>query len=132
MESMTIVKVDSIPSNQQNVAEYNVPMVDWTKFMLENCGYETKTTFWSDFSIADKVGSCAVMDTFERAMKDWKNNYIYLTELVLVLNHKIWFWYSENRKNLAALYNDLWKQADSYACENLKGDELSYFYSTTD
>lgn len=72
------------------------------------------------------------MDTFERAMKEWKNNYIYLTELVLVLNHKIWFWYSENRKNLAALYNDLWKQADSFACENLKGDELSYFYSTTD
>ena len=132
MESMTIVKVDSIPSNSQNVAEYKVPMIDWSKFMLENCGYETKTTFWMDFSIADKFGSCEVMDTFERAMKEWKNNYIYLTELVMVLNHKIWFWYSENRKNLAALYNDLWKQADSYACENLKGDELSYFYSTTD
>lgn len=33
---------------------------------------------------------------------------------------------------LATLYNSLWEKADAYACENLKGEELSYFYRTTD
>ena len=132
MESMTIIKVDSISSDSQNVAECKVPMNDWSKLMLENCGYETKTTFWTDFSIADRFGVSEVTDTFERAMKEWKDNYIYLTELVLVLNHKIWYWYGKNQENLARLYDSLWKQADTYACENLKGDELSYFYNTID
>lgn len=101
------------------------------EFMLEECGYETKTTFWDDFSIADRFGLDAVKDTFNRTFNEWKTNYIYLTELVIVLNHKIWVYYEHNN-NLASLYNDLWKQADEYACENLKDDELTYFYNTTD
>ena len=59
------------------------------EFMLEN-GYELQTTFWNDFSIADRFGLSAIQDTFNRAFKEWKENYKYLTELVLVLNHKIW------------------------------------------
>ena len=55
----------------------------------------------------------------------------YLTELVLVLNHKIWQYY-ETRPEFATLYNSLWEQADQYAVENLKDDELSYFYDVTD
>ena len=58
------------------------------EFMLEN-GYELQTTFWNDFSIADRFGLSAIQDTFNRAFKEWKENYKYLTELVLVLNHKI-------------------------------------------
>lgn len=41
---------------------------------LEN-GYETKTTFWEDFSIADAFGADAIKDTFDRSFKNWKNNY---------------------------------------------------------
>lgn len=92
---------------------------------------ETKTTFWMDFSIADRFGISAVKDTFNRAFKEWKGNYIYLTELVMVLNHKIWEHYEHNEP-LARVYNDLWEKADNYACEHLKGEELSYFYRTTD
>lgn len=94
-------------------------------------GYETITTFWEDFSIADKFGISAVKDTFNRAFNEWKSNYKYLTELVLVLNHKIWFWYGKNDA-LAKVYNDLWEKADLYACNNLKGEELSYFYRILD
>jgi hypothetical protein len=47
------------------------------------------------------------------------------------LNHKIFEWYGKNDA-YAKLYDELWKKADAYACENLKGEELSYFYSTTD
>lgn len=97
----------------------------------EAFGYEAKTTFWEDFSIADHFGIDAIKDTFNRAFKEWKGNYIYLTELVLVLNHKIWQWYEKNEE-YAQLYNGLWEKADAYGCNNLKGEELSYFYRTLD
>lgn len=100
------------------------------EFMKEN-GYELQTTFWSDFSIADLFGLPAVRDTFRRAFEEWKEDYKYLTELVLVLNHKIWQ-YHETRPEFAELYQSLWEQADRYATENLKDDELGYFLDTTD
>lgn len=49
----------------------------------------------------------------------------------MILNWKIWQFYEKNDE-LATLYNSLWEKADAYACENLKGEELSYFYATTD
>ena len=99
--------------------------------ITEMTGYEPKTTFWKDFSIADKFGIDAIKDTYKRAFEEWKENYIYLTELVMVLNHKIWEWYGKNEA-IAQVYNDIWEKTDVYACENLKGDELDYFYLTTD
>ena len=86
------------------------------EFMLEN-GYELQTTFWNDFSIADRFGLSAIQDTFNRAFKEWKENYKYLTDLVLVLNHKIWQYY-ETRPEIATLYNTLWAQASQYAMEH--------------
>ena len=49
----------------------------------------------------------------------------------MVLNHKIWQWYEKNDE-LARVYNALWEEADNYGCENLKGEELDYFYETLD
>lgn len=94
-------------------------------------GYKPVTTFWEDFSIAEKFGVSAIMDTYERTFNAWKENYIYLTELVMVLNHKMWVWY-ENNDSLSDTYGELWEVADNYACENLKNKELEYFYVTTD
>jgi hypothetical protein len=98
--------------------------------MIEN-GYQPKTTFWMDFSIADKFGIAAIKDTYNRAFKEWKTNHMYLTELVMVLNHKIWQWYQINEA-VAQVYNDLWKEADLWAQEHLEGEELNYFYDVTD
>lgn len=89
------------------------------------------TTFPQDFTIADKFGIKAIKDTFNRAFKEWKSDYRYLTHLVMALNHKIWEHYETN-KAYAELYNELWQKADAYACDNLKGDELAYFYRVTD
>ena len=97
----------------------------------ETTGYKPITTFWGDFSIAEKFGVKAVNDTFKRAFEEWKDNYKFLTELVMVLNHKIWQWYEKNDE-LARVYNALWEEADNYGCENLKGEELDYFYETLD
>lgn len=88
-------------------------------------------TFFEDFTIADMFGKAAVQDTFDRAFREWKDDYRYLTALVIALNHKIWQHYETN-EGLARLYNDLWMQADAYACDNLKDDELLYFYRETD
>ena len=73
----------------------------------------------------------SVKETYNRAFEEWKNNHIYLTELVLVLNHKIWYYYESNEP-LARLYNRLWETADNYGINHLKGDELTYFYRTLD
>ena len=40
---------------------------------LEN-GYELKTTFWEDFTIAESFGVEAILDTFNRSFDNWKNN----------------------------------------------------------
>ena len=104
-------------------------MIKWN--VEEFCGYKPQTTFWEDFSIADMFGHTAVQDTYNRAFEGWKDDYVYLTELVMVLNHKIWQHYNKNEQ-LAVLYNRLWEQADEYAYENLKGEELSYFFRVTD
>ena len=57
---------------------------------MEEAGYKVQTTFWEDFTIADFFGVKAIQDTFDRAFGEWKKDYKYLTELILVLNHKIW------------------------------------------
>ena len=94
-------------------------------------GYETKTTFWTDFTIADMFGLNAIQDTYNRAFSEWKNDYKYLAELVMILNWKIWSHYEKNRE-YADLYDKLYNEANTYAYEHLKGEELSYFYRVTD
>ena len=56
---------------------------------------------------------------------------MYLTELVMVLNHKIWRYY-QNNDELARLYNDLWVKASDYALDNLTDAELDYYLEVTD
>lgn len=94
-------------------------------------GYKPMTTFYEDFSIADNFGASAVKDTYKRAFRNWKDDYKYLTELVMALNWKIFEYYEENR-NLAKLYDELWREASNWAIENLKDDELTYYFRTTD
>ena len=40
--------------------------------MKENGNEVKKTTFWEDFSIAERFGLSAIQDTFNRAFKEWK------------------------------------------------------------
>ena len=102
-----------------------------TKWNVEEIGYKPITTFWSDFCIADAFGETCIKDTFKNAFNSWKDNYKYLTELALVLNHKSWYWYEKDEK-LSQLYIDLYNQLDEWARDNLKGNEASYYYRTLD
>lgn len=94
-------------------------------------GYRPFTTFFEDFSIADAFGVGAIRETYDRAFNEWKGDYKYLTEFVMILNWKIWEHYESN-ETYAEVYDELFHRAQAYVLENLKGEELSYFYSTTD
>ena len=94
-------------------------------------GYKPFTTFYQDFSIADAFGIAAIKDTYKRAFQEWQTDYRYLTELIMVLNWKIFEHYERNDE-YATLYNDLWIEADEWACENLEDEALDYYFRTTD
>ncbi len=102
---------------------------DWN--IEQITGYKPKTTFYTDFSIADRFGEAGVRDTYKRAFGSWKNNHIFLTELTMALNWKIWEHY-ESGSPLANVYDELWRELDLYCQDNLTGEELDYYYITTD
>lgn len=108
----------------------DIKIKDWNIEALT--GYKPKTTFYTDFSIADAFGEDAIRDTYKRAFEEWHEDHKFLTEFVMVLNWKIWEHYKSGNQKFARLYNDLWEEADHYAVTHLKGDELAYFYRTTD
>ena len=95
-------------------------------------GYKPITTYYEDFSIADAFGVDAIKDTYHRAFENWKDNVKYFTEIVMVLNWKCWEHYDAGRGNYCQLYQDLYFEADAYAREHFKGDDLTYYWNTTD
>lgn len=98
--------------------------------IAEIIGYDPMTTFWQDFSIADKFGNEAIADTYRRAKAEWKDNYKYWTELCLVLNHKIWQW-NERDNQKAMLYDRLWREADGMTAE-WPNEQQEYYFQITD
>lgn len=106
----------------------------------ELTGYKPKTTFWMDFSIADKFVIAgtepdAIEDTHRRSWPQMQNKTLGiegLTEYIMVLNWKIHQHYSAGRMDIAQIYDKLWRETDQWAMENLKGDDLDYFIQTTD
>lgn len=93
---------------------------------------EFTTTFWQDFTIADAFGASAIKDTYKRAFEEWKSDYRYLTDLVMVVNHKCWQHYEKGNTELSQLYEKYYYEAHKYALDHLKGEELSYYLRVTD
>jgi hypothetical protein len=98
--------------------------------ILEN-GYEMKTTFWSDFSIAEKFGVESIKDTFNRSFKEWKDNVEYITELSMVMSWKSCYYYNKNEEYMI-LYSELYQEIDNWCFYNLKGNDLIYYIETID
>lgn len=91
------------------------------------------TSFMRDFTIAEQFGAAAVQDTYERAFQQWSDDYRYLTDLVLVLNRKLWqHWAVNPDSSFTVLYDHLWATANDYALDNLKGPQLAYFIEQID
>jgi len=103
-----------------------------------------KTTFWFDFSVAEKVGGIAgVKDTFKRAFDGWKEDIRYLTALYITMNWKGGEWYGKNDE-LSKLYYRYQQELDEYIFagerevgdkleyDNFNQDEVRYFIQATD
>lgn len=94
--------------------------------------YRPFTTFYDDFSIADRFGKAAIKDTLKRAWDAWKDDYKYLTELVMTLNWKSFEWYGKGREDLCELYSELWLEKDAWMLDNLEGEAKEYYITITD
>ena len=93
--------------------------------------YKFESTFWEEFSIAEDYGVEGVKGHYDLVFSQWKDNVKFLTELVLVLNIKLFTWFKVDDE-LGRLYEDLYVDADSYALSTLDGDDLHYFLHTLD
>ena len=89
--------------------------------------YEEKTTFWRDFSITElALGEGGVRNMYSTLFAKHKDNYINLTELVMVLKYKYIRWNKSN-PSLAKVYYSLWKRSYDFANEQFNDTELLYF-----
>ena len=100
---------------------------DWN--IEELTGYKPISTFYLDFSIAEYCGAKAVNDTYFRAFRDWKDSVEMVTELCMVLNWKTW---QHQNDKWCDLYCQLYYRLDEWIINNLKGEDLAYYYRTTD
>ena len=101
---------------------------------MKQYGYETMTTFFGDLSIAEAtLGADGVRDTFARSWTEWKENYKYLTELIVALNHKIWEQVNKDME-LAKVYDELWRKADNdfYTLFADNEEAKDYYFRVTD
>ena len=56
------------------------------------------TNFHEEFDNADHIGVDAILETYDRLYNEWKDNSVYIMELMLVLNHRVAFWAKQHRK----------------------------------
>lgn len=94
-------------------------------------GYTMQTTFFSDFTIADKFGLNAIKQTFDNAFRSYKYNHVYLTEIAIVTSNKSCEWYGKNEQYMN-LYAECYHKVDDWCMKHLKADELEYYLNATD
>ena len=93
--------------------------------------YKFESSFWEEFSIAEDYGAEGVKEHYKVVFDQWKGNLKYLTELVLVLNWKISTWFGVD-DTIGKTYDELLRDADVYALNTLKGEDLHSYLSTLD
>lgn len=54
------------------------------------------------------------------------------TDYCMALNWKGFEHYEKGDRDLAEIYTDMWETANQWAYENLKDEELDYYFRTTD
>lgn len=58
------------------------------KEFMKEVGYDPMTTFWEDFSIADKYGIAGVKDTYKRAFSEWKDDYKFFWDKCYICRYR--------------------------------------------
>lgn len=94
--------------------------------------YKFKTTLMKDFTTTEKKSIEEVKKKYKEIFSTKHNcNYIYLTELALVLRLKSEE-HSLNNTRLSNLYNKLYEEVNNYIVQTLKDKELDYYFEKLD
>lgn len=74
--------------------------------------YSRKTTYTSDFSIAEWCvpveGMSAIASTLRNALQNWRDYIEFFAEIIMVLNMKSWEHAARNNNKYGQMYSDLY------------------------
>ena len=96
------------------------------------CGYTQRTTFWDDFTIAERFGLPAIKDTYKNAFNSYKTNVVFITELVLVLNWKMLYMDERHMTEKSVMYYKCWVELSNWCERHLEAGAYEYFILVTD
>lgn len=104
--------------------------------------YERKTTYTSDFSIAEWCapieGMPAIASTLRNALTNWRDSIEFFAEIIIVLNMKAWEHAARKNNQYAQMYSDLYYMVrDLYLNwfdkDNKQHDKaMKYYYDYVD
>jgi len=134
-----------------NIFEYAaIAERNWELNIADLNGYKRLYTFYSDFSIAEFCKRLmgeknAIEQAYKEVVASWGSNIKAMTEVVMVLNHKMWAFFDgkgfepqrfgmtkEVANEYAKIYEHLYLKADEFVRRNFDGEDLSYYYEITD
>ena len=143
-------QVEIVEIDMKEINEFLRSLPQWN--IEQEFGYKPISTFWQDFSIADAAprfgedAVAAIQATWKAAVTCFRSDYKMMTELVMVLNHKIFYHHDAavrakaegllNRRDfhmrLAEEYDAAWRATDDWCVKNFKGEAAEYYFATTD
>lgn len=104
--------------------------------------YERKTTYTSDFSIAEWCvpieGMSAIASTMRNALQNWRDSIEFFAEIIIVLNLKSWEHAARKNNQYAQMYSDLYYMVrdlyfDWFDSDNKQHDKaMEYYYDYVD
>jgi hypothetical protein len=104
--------------------------------------YERKTTYTSDFSIAEWCvpveGMSAIASTLRNALTNWRDNVEWFAEILLVINLKSWEHAARGNNEYGKMYSELFYMVqalyfDWFDESNKKhGEAMEYYYQYVD
>lgn len=113
------------------------PMKIWREPLMT--GYKPKTNYWDQFTEAEKTckntsDTKPLKELLDKLAEDCKNNLPveYITELIMVLNHKCWAHAEMGQNTIYLWYSRQYEKLWDWALRYLKGEDLSYCISTLD
>lgn len=119
-------------NHMKTLRDAAIAQARFTRGIYEMNGYETQTTLYGDFTIADAFGVDAVKDTYNRVFNEWQHSAVFMTELSLVLNHKIWEHHHKDNSELITIYDTLWKLHDEWCGRAMSDEDYEYYLRITD
>ena len=104
--------------------------------MAKQIGYTPITTLWEQFEEEEYKGMGEVNELIESSFEHYKNDIACLTELIMIINHKSWYWYEQGNNKAARFYSELYHKFDeraiNYIETNMDDKAMSYYFKTLD